>query len=167
MSHNTMVEVSRGLPNSPRRGRSHEHSATVLATPRYSASALDRETVVCRLEDHETRASPRKMQKPEVERRVSGQPAQSASEHPLHHGDVDVVRRMHVEAELLDGVRNIRSCQRQVLQGAGDAAEERRVGRADWLPVGDGLLWLGVGRRGDGFAVEHAGVLEDVVDVLA
>ena len=39
--------------------------------------------------------------------------------------------------------------------------------RADWLPVGDGLLWLGVGRRGDGFAVEHAGALEDVVDVLS
>jgi hypothetical protein len=34
------------------------HSATTLATPRYSASALERETVVCRLEDHEINESP-------------------------------------------------------------------------------------------------------------
>ena len=55
------------------------HSVTALATPRYSASALERDTVAWRLEDQETRASPRKTQKPDVERRVSGQPAQSAS----------------------------------------------------------------------------------------
>lgn len=54
-----------------------------LAMARYSASALDRETVVCRLDDHETRELPKKMQKPDVERRVSGHPAQSASEYAV------------------------------------------------------------------------------------
>jgi hypothetical protein len=34
-------------------------SATPLATARYSASALERETTVCRLADQETRLSPR------------------------------------------------------------------------------------------------------------
>ncbi|KAL4569172.1 hypothetical protein LXL04_024806 [Taraxacum kok-saghyz] len=37
-------------------------SAVALATPLYSASALERETVGWRLEDHETRLSPRKTQ---------------------------------------------------------------------------------------------------------
>ena len=55
----------------------------VLAMARYSASALDLETVVCRLEDHEMRELPRMTQKPDVERRVSGQPAQSASEYAV------------------------------------------------------------------------------------
>ena len=54
-------------------------SATALATPLYSASALDRETVGCRLADQEIRLSPKKTQKPDVERLVVGQPAQSAS----------------------------------------------------------------------------------------
>jgi hypothetical protein len=36
----------------------------------YSASELDLDSVVCNLEDHETRVSPRKMQKPEVDRCV-------------------------------------------------------------------------------------------------
>jgi hypothetical protein len=42
--------------------RSQAHSAAALATPRYSASALDRDTVGWRLLDHETRDAPRKMQ---------------------------------------------------------------------------------------------------------
>jgi hypothetical protein len=56
------------------------HSVAAFATARYSASALDRDTVGCRFEDHETSESPRKTQKLKVERLVSGQPAQSASE---------------------------------------------------------------------------------------
>jgi hypothetical protein len=66
--------------SSPRRCRSQEHSETALAMARYSISALDRDTVFCRLEDHEMSDSPKKTQKPDVERRVSVQPALSASE---------------------------------------------------------------------------------------
>ena len=61
-------------------GRSQQHSAATLATPLYSASALDLETTGWRLDDHDTNESPRNTQNPDVERRVSGQPAQSASE---------------------------------------------------------------------------------------
>jgi hypothetical protein len=54
---------------------------------RYSASALDLDTVVCRLDDHEMREEPRKMQNPDVDRLVSGQPAQSASEYAVIDGE--------------------------------------------------------------------------------
>jgi hypothetical protein len=51
-----------------------------VSIARCSASALDRDTVVCRLDDQDTRLSPKKTQKPDVERRESRQPVQSASE---------------------------------------------------------------------------------------
>jgi len=44
------------------------------------ATALERETTAWRLEDQDTRESPRNTQKPDVERPVSGHLAQSASE---------------------------------------------------------------------------------------
>ena len=40
--------------------RRQDASATPLATARYSASALERETTGCRLDDHETRLPHRK-----------------------------------------------------------------------------------------------------------
>ena len=40
--------------------RSQDASATPLATARYSASALERKTTGCRLNDQETRLPPRK-----------------------------------------------------------------------------------------------------------
>ena len=46
----------------------------------HCSSALERETVGCCLEDQEIRDGPRYTQYPEVERRVPGQLAQSASE---------------------------------------------------------------------------------------
>jgi hypothetical protein len=46
--------------------------ATPLATTRYSAFALERDTVFYRLEDQETRLSPRKTSYLEVDRGVSG-----------------------------------------------------------------------------------------------
>jgi hypothetical protein len=70
------------------------HSATAFATPRYSASALDLETVLCRFDDHETSESPRNTQNPDVERRVSGHPAQSASVYP------QVARRRGAEEDV-------------------------------------------------------------------
>ena len=80
LSQNATVAVGTLQSSSPRSCRSQEHSATALAIARYSASALDQDTVVCRLDDHEMSEEPRKTQNPDVDRRVSGQPAQSASE---------------------------------------------------------------------------------------
>ena len=51
----------------------------MLATPLYSASELDLETVGCRFDDQETNVEPKKTPKSDVDLRVSGQPAQSAS----------------------------------------------------------------------------------------
>jgi hypothetical protein len=51
-------------------------SALARAMLMYSASVLDQATVCCFLELHDTRFDPRKIQKLEVERRSSGQPAQ-------------------------------------------------------------------------------------------
>jgi hypothetical protein len=59
------------------------HSAVAFFTARYSASALDLDTVGWRFDDHDTRELPRYTQKPDVERLVSGQPPQSASEYAV------------------------------------------------------------------------------------
>ena len=80
LSQNATVADGTLYNSSPRSCRSQEHSETALAMARYSASALDLETMVCHLDDHEMKEEPRKTQKPDVERLVSGQPAQSASE---------------------------------------------------------------------------------------
>ena len=80
MSQNATVADRTLQWSSPRSCRSQEHSEMAFAMARYSASTLDLETVVCHLEDHETSEAPRKTQNPDVERRVSGQPAQSTSE---------------------------------------------------------------------------------------
>jgi hypothetical protein len=51
----------------------------VSQTTLYSALALDWETVCCRLNDQNTKLSPRKTPYPDVDRRVSRQPVQSTS----------------------------------------------------------------------------------------
>jgi hypothetical protein len=79
---NVAVELAEEMS----KARSHVHSATALATARYSASALERETVGCRFDDHDTSESPTNTQKADVERRVSGHPAQSASEYAVMDG---------------------------------------------------------------------------------
>nr|GEV13402.1 cytochrome P450 734A1-like [Tanacetum cinerariifolium] len=75
----TKVAVKRGVWSSRRRLRIQDVSATAFATPRYSASTLDRDNVSWRFEDHVRRLSPKKTQYPEIDRRVAGQPAQLAS----------------------------------------------------------------------------------------
>lgn len=59
------------------------NSQVVTARARYSASAEEREVVVCFLDLQDTRESPRKMHKPVTYRQVFGQDAQSASEKAL------------------------------------------------------------------------------------
>lgn len=75
------------------------HSAATLATARYSASALERDTIGCHLDDQETRASPRNTQKPDVDLLVSGQPVQSASEYAVTERSGDA--RRHRPRELV------------------------------------------------------------------
>jgi hypothetical protein len=56
-------------------------SEEVTARLRYSASVDDRETVGCFLADQEIKLGPRKIAKPVVDHRSSGQPAQSTSQY--------------------------------------------------------------------------------------
>ena len=62
------------IPRSRRTNVSQDNSAVVEDKARYSASALERATVLCFLALQEIQVSPRKVQKPVVERRVDGQP---------------------------------------------------------------------------------------------
>lgn len=50
-----------------------------MASARYLSSEEDRETVACFLDFHETKESPRKMQKSVMDLQVSGHVAQSES----------------------------------------------------------------------------------------
>ena len=79
LSQYTNVALRTGQCSSNKRLRIQQDSETTLATPLYSASALDRERVGCRFDDQEIKLSPKNTQYPDVERRVSGQPPQSAS----------------------------------------------------------------------------------------
>jgi hypothetical protein len=67
------------VSKSARSQQSHHISEVVSARSRYSASMLERAVKVCFLLCQEMRKSPRKIQKPVVDRR----PAQSASEQAL------------------------------------------------------------------------------------
>lgn len=68
----------------PEQGALRHHIGHVV----YSASALDLDTMVCLLEGHNIRGSPRNTQKLEDDRGVSGQPAQSALLYAVSAGDV-------------------------------------------------------------------------------
>jgi hypothetical protein len=59
----------------------------VVARVRYSNSVLEWATIHFLREDHEMRLGPRKIQKPTVDFRSSGQPAQSAFEKAQRMGD--------------------------------------------------------------------------------
>ena len=62
---------------------SEQGQHVVIAMALYLASAEDLETIDCFLERQEMRESPRNMQKPVTERRVSEHPAQSESQKAL------------------------------------------------------------------------------------
>ncbi|KAL0846697.1 hypothetical protein Bca101_019943 [Brassica carinata] len=62
LSQYTNVAVVMGHLRSRRRFLIQQVSATTLATPLYSASALERETVSWRFEDQDMRLLPKKMQ---------------------------------------------------------------------------------------------------------
>lgn len=65
------------MPKSRNKFRNQITLAVVDPRARYSASVELREMVVCFFDFHDIKASPKKIQKPVTERRVSKQPAQS------------------------------------------------------------------------------------------
>lgn len=83
LSQNRRAGWEQGKCNSERSRRIQGSSLAVAAKARYSTSAEDREIVVCFLAFQDIDESPRKMQKPVVDFRVSGQDPQSASENAL------------------------------------------------------------------------------------
>ena len=64
-------------------------SAAVEAMARYSVSALDQATMGCFLALQEKHVLPRNVQRPVVEQRVEGHPAQSESERVERVGEPD------------------------------------------------------------------------------
>jgi hypothetical protein len=117
--------------------RIQQNSATALATVRYSASALDQDTVGCHLEDHDTRsrtprirsASPvhvavrnklRRRRSSDGQAMING--ASNVSKYPPDHSPMRMLWCMHVKTDLLDGVRNVWARECQILQCTCDAA---------------------------------------------
>src|SRR3954462_5647433 len=77
-----MGGLSHETRKSQRRYKSHWSSQVAAARARYSDSKEDLVTFCCFFVRHEIRDCPRKKHDPEMERRVSLQPAHSASEKP-------------------------------------------------------------------------------------
>jgi hypothetical protein len=71
---------------------------------------------------------------------------------------------MHVKADLLDNIGDVRTGERQVLQGPGKAPEVSRI--SNRRPGGGGDLDLRVHGRRDWLTVHHASVLKDVESEL-
>jgi hypothetical protein len=76
-----------------------------------------------------------------------------------------IPRGVHMQAQLLDGVGNVRPREGDVLEHVGQALVGRRVGHRG--PVVHRELCLSVDRRGAGLAVGHASPLQDVDGILA
>ena len=68
------------MPTSLSKVRSQHTSAEAVARARYSDLVEERETVGCFLAEQVIGLEPRYTSRPEVDRRSSGSPAQSASE---------------------------------------------------------------------------------------
>jgi hypothetical protein len=72
---------------------------------------------------------------------------------------------MHIEADLLDGISDVKAGERQVLKGPGEASELRRI--SNRRPGSGGDLGLHVHGRRDWLAIHHASALKDVESELA
>ncbi|WZY67764.1 hypothetical protein YC2023_000004 [Brassica napus] len=79
LSQNIRVGFVNGMWSSLKKFESQNSSSTAAAILRYSASAVDLETVSCFLERQLMSEEPKKIQYPDVERLVSRHEPQSAS----------------------------------------------------------------------------------------
>jgi hypothetical protein len=90
---------------------------------------------------------------------------QELAEDVLRGREMGLTGVVHVEAQLLDCVWNVRLGKGEVLESFGQATVGSRV--ADGGAHVEGDLGLSVDRHGAGIAVVHASTLKDVLSVLA
>lgn len=83
LSQSNVTGTIRWMCRSLNKEDSHTTSHVALAIDLYSASADDLDTVCCFFDFQEINESPKNTQKPEIDRRVSGQVAQSESQNVL------------------------------------------------------------------------------------
>jgi hypothetical protein len=130
-----------GEPNSRSKLRNQHSSTTILATPQYSTSALEREMVVCRLEDQEMRfftqinsipgrrpagvetACPICIGIGNKRRCRSGRHMQAhskssfdVSQNTLKNMQVASTGSMHVDAYLLNNIQNVKTSEGKILK---------------------------------------------------
>jgi hypothetical protein len=82
----------------------------------------------------------------------------------LHRGEVRLPKIMHVKADLMDNIGDVRTGERQVLEGPGKAPEVSRI--SNRRPGGGGDLDLHVHGRRDWLTFHHASALKDVESEL-
>lgn len=90
--------------------------------------------------------------------------ATNIPKNPLDDIPVDIVRIVHMQACLLHCICKLRSCECQVLKGAGNAAVEGLVRHGNTSCCRD--LGLGVDSCTGRLAIEHTGTVEYVLGVL-
>jgi hypothetical protein len=83
----------------------------------------------------------------------------------LHRGEVRLPGFMHMKANLLDNVGDVRAGERQILKGPGETSE------LSWInnrrPKSGGDLGLRIHGHLDWLTVHHASLLKDVQSELA
>lgn len=97
------------------------------------------------------------------EAEVQGAP--QIAQDALHRGEVGLPWVMHMKADLLDGVGDVETGERQVLKGPDEAPLLSWIGNGGARSGGD--LGLGVHGCRARLAVHHASALEDVESILA
>jgi hypothetical protein len=98
-----------------------------------------------------------------VEAEVQG--ASQIAQDMLHHGEVSLPGIMHMKANLLDDVGDVRVGERLVLEGPDKTPKLSQI--SNWRPGSGGDIGLRVHGHRDQLAVHHASVLKDIKSELA